>query len=168
MVRAATRILPPQGVAVVSGCWGGMSGGYQTCVQPEAVFAIFFIAASAQQLCATAIFYLQTRPKIRGLPRDVSPPNLGSLSGICPPLGCGGVQYGPGATALTRMPRAALCLASDLVKRTMADLVITQLRRTAKDDAARKAHKAEQIRRGEVCNVLGYAVSAPLEYKGTQ
>jgi len=33
---------------------------------------------------------------------------------VAPPLTCSGVQIGPGATPLTRMPLGASCLASDL------------------------------------------------------
>ena len=39
-----------------------------------------------------------------GRPIGVFSPNVSSFSGLAPPHGLSGVQIGPGATALTRMP----------------------------------------------------------------
>src|SRR5256885_1371792 len=49
-----------------------------------------------------------------GRPKGVGPPTFSSLSMLAPPLTCNGVQIGPGATPLTRMPFLPSCLAKDL------------------------------------------------------
>ena len=51
------------------------------------------------------------------------PPNFWSFSMLAPPLTCSGVQIGPGATPLTRMPFGPNCLARDLTKFMVAALV---------------------------------------------
>ena len=43
----------------------------------------------------------------------VLPPNFSSFCMVAPPETCSGVQIGPGATPLTRMPFSASCLASE-------------------------------------------------------
>ncbi len=49
--------------------------------------------------------------------------NQPRLQGHVPQATCNGVQIGPGATALTRMPRSANCAASPLVRFANAALV---------------------------------------------
>src|SRR5699024_8579714 len=56
-------------------------------------------------------------------PNGVDFPNSGRAPLGWPSETCRGVQIGPGATALTRIPRGASCWASPLVKLLMADLV---------------------------------------------
>src|SRR5215210_142012 len=59
-----------------------------------------------------------------GRPSGVFSPNSGSLSGGWPPAVCSGVQTGPGATTLTRMPFGASCWARALEKVLIAALVL--------------------------------------------
>src|SRR5688500_14515866 len=57
-------------------------------------------------------------------PRGVFLPNSGRASFGWPLLTCSGVQIGPGATALTRMPLGASCWARPLVKLLMLAFVV--------------------------------------------
>ena len=59
-----------------------------------------------------------------GRPIGVFLPKSFNLSGEAPPDGLSGVQIGPGATALTRIPCSARSSASALVKATIPPLVV--------------------------------------------
>ncbi len=56
-------------------------------------------------------------------PSGVCAPHCFCFSGCAPPLICSGVQIGPGATPLTRMPFGASCLANDFTKFIVAAFV---------------------------------------------